>query len=92
MTHQQQLIALHGHLCECTTPTGTKCGGFYTIFHMLGMEYFTSDMMQALFIELQNMGLITEYTHMPGVQYGIPDRWTCKVIVREFPHINTITR
>ena len=56
---------------------------------MLGMEYFTSDMMQALFIELQNMGLITEYTHMPGVQYGIPDRWTCKVIVREFPHTNT---
>ena len=89
MTHQQQLIALHGHLCECTTPTGKKCGGFYSVFHMLGMEYFTSDMMQSLFNELQTMGLITEYTHMPGVQYGIPDRWTCKVIVREFPHTNT---
>lgn len=92
MTHQQQLIALHAHLCECTTPTGKKCGGFYSVFHMLGMEYFTSDMMQALFNELQTMGLITEYTHMSGVEYGIPDRWTCKVISRQFPHTNTDTQ
>lgn len=91
MTYQQQLIALHGHLCECTTPTGTKCGGFYSVFLMLGMEYFTSDMMQALFNELQTMGLITEYTHKSGSKY-IPDRWTCKVIVREFPHTNTNTQ
>lgn len=86
MTKQQQLIALHGHLCECTTPTGAKCGGFYSIFHFLGMEYFTSDMMQGLFNELQDMGLITEYRHMPQVFKGIPDRWTCRVIKREFPH------
>ena len=92
MTHQQQLIALHGHLCECTTTTGTKCGAFYTIFRMLGMDDLLIHERQALFIELQNMGLITEYTHMPGVQYGIPDRWTCKVIVREFPHTNTNTQ
>lgn len=89
MTKQQQLITLHGHLCECTTATGTKCGGFYTIFHFLGMEYFTLDMMQELFNELQNMGLITEYTHISGIQWGIPDRWTCRVIKREFPQSNT---
>ena len=86
MTRQQQLIALHGHLCECTTPTGTKCGSFYTIFRKLGMEHLLLYEMQGLFIELQNMGLITEYTHLPGIQWGIPDRWTCKVIKREFPH------
>lgn len=86
MTKQQQLIALHAHLCECTTPTGTKCGAFYTIFRMLGMEHLLLYEMQGLFIELQNMGLITEYTHLPGIQCGIPDRWTCKVIKREFPH------
>ena len=89
MTHQQQLIALHAHLCECTTPTGIKCGGFYSVFHMLGMEYFTPTMMKWLFEELQTMGLITEYTHIPGDQYGIPDRWTCKVINRNFPNTNT---
>ena len=88
MTKQQQLIALHAHLCECTTATGTKCGGFYSIFHMLGMEYFTSDIMQELFNELQNMGLITEYTHLPGNQY-VADRWICMVIKREFPQSNT---
>ena len=86
MTRQQQLIALHGHLCECTTPDGTKCGAFYTIFRMLGMEHLLLYEMQGLFNELQNMGLITEYTHLPGIQWGIPDRWTCKVIKREFPH------
>ena len=86
MTKQQQLIALHGHLCECTTPDGTKCGAFYTIFRMLGMEHLLLYEMQGLFIELQNMGLITEYTHLPGIQWGIPDRWTCRVIKREFPH------
>ena len=85
MTKQQQLIALHAHLCECTTPTGTKCGAFYTIFRMLGMEHLLLYEMQGLFIELQNMGLITEYTHLPGIQWGIPDRWTCRVIKREFP-------
>ena len=89
MTKQQQLIALHSYLLGITSQTGTKCGGFYTIFHFLGMEYFTSDMMQELFNELQNMGLITEYKHRSGIQWGIPDRWTCKVIKREFPQSKT---
>ena len=85
MTKQQQLISLHSFLCECTTPTGTKCGGFYTLFRTMGMGYLLLDQMQTLFKELQNMGLITEYTHLPGIQWGIPDRWTCVVIKREFP-------
>jgi hypothetical protein len=85
MTRQQQLIALHAHLCEWTTPTGKKCGAFYDRFKIMGMADLQLHEMQALFIELQNMGLITEYTHLPGSKY-IPDRWTCKVIKREFPH------
>jgi hypothetical protein len=51
----------------------------------MGMGYLLLDQMQTLFKELQNMGLITEYTHLPGIQWGIPDRWTCVVIKREFP-------
>ena len=51
------------------------------------MEHLLLHEMQGLFIELQNMGLITEYTHLPGIQWGIPDRWTCKVIKREFPQL-----
>ena len=86
MTKQQQLIALYGHLCERTTPTGTKCGGFYGMFKMLQLDDLVIHERQALFNELQNMGLITDYTHLPGIQYGIPDRWTCKVIKREFSH------
>ena len=91
MTHQQQLIALHAHLCEYTTPTCTKCGAFYDRFKIIGISNLQLHEMQGLFIELQNMGLITEYTHMSGSKY-IPDRWACKVIVREFPHTNTNTQ
>ena len=89
MTEHQQLIALHGHLCECTTPTGTKCGGFYTIFRMLGMEHLTSDQMQRLFEKLQSMNLITEYTHISMEAHGVPNRWTCRVINRDFSHQHT---
>jgi hypothetical protein len=39
-----------------------------------GMDDLLIHERQALFNELQNMGLITEYTHLPGIQYGIPDR------------------
>ena len=89
MTKEQQLVALHGHLCECTTATGTKCGSFYSIFRILKMDDLLIHERQALFIELQNMGFIAEYTHLPGAKHGIPDRWTCRVIKREFPQSNT---
>lgn len=59
---------------------------------MLQMDDLLIDQRRALFEELQTMGLITEYTHMPGVEHGIPDRWTCKVINRDFPHTNTDTQ
>jgi hypothetical protein len=89
MTKQQQLSALHGHLCECTTATGTKCGAFYAIFRMLGMDDLLIHERQALFNELQNMGFIAEYTHLPGAKWGIADRWTCEVINRNPPFTNT---
>ena len=89
MTKQQQLVVLHSYLLECTTPTGTKCGAFYSIFRMLKMDDLLIHERQALFNELQNMGFIAEYTHLPGVKWGIPDRWTCEVINRNLPFTNT---
>ena len=89
MTKQQQLVVLHSYLIGITSPTGTKCGAFYSIFRILKMDDLLIHERQALFNELQNMGFIAEYTHLPGAKWGIPDRWTCRVIKREFPQSNT---
>lgn len=89
MTKQQQLVVLHSYLLDITSPDSTKCGAFYSIFRILKMDDLLIHERQALFNELQNMGFITEYTHLPGAKYGIADRWTCKVINRNLPFINT---
>lgn len=89
MTKQQQLVVLHSYLLGITSPYGTKCGAFYSIFRILKMDDLLIHERQALFNELQNMGFIAEYTHLPGAKHGIADRWTCKVINRNLPFTNT---
>ena len=89
MTKQQQLVVLHSYLLGITSPTGTKCGAFYSIFRILKMDDLLIHERRALFNELQNMGFIAEYTHLPGAKWGIADRWTCKVINRNLPFTNT---
>ena len=86
MTRQQQLIALHTHLCERTTLTNTICSGSYEIFKSLGMPDLALFQMKDLFFELDCMGLITAYQHHPGFLAGVINIWTCRVIKREFPH------
>jgi hypothetical protein len=90
MTKEQKLNTLHSFLIDCTSPEGKKCGSFYRVFRMFEMDNLTIDEKQELFKELQNMGFIAEYTHLPGAKWGVPDRWTCIVINRNLPFTNTI--
>jgi hypothetical protein len=90
MTKEQKLNTLHSFLIDCTTPEGTGCGAYYRAFSIFEMDDLSINEKQELFKELQNMGFIAEYTHLPGAKWGVPDRWTCIVINRNLPFTSTI--